>query len=201
MISEDTLKALEAPDRDIPYILGTRMRKVKEGKDEVLSRAGNYREVYPEGNTSKDPSPLKVKEVELKGNRYIVCLNVHQARKDAEDRKAIIASLEEKIERGPKALVGNKGYRKYLKLERGSVSIDTEKVRYDSRFDGKWVLKTNMEIPSEQVALKYKELWQVERAFRDVKTLLETRPVYHKCADTIRGHVFCSFLVLQRIIL
>jgi transposase len=93
-------------------------------------------------------------------------------------------------------LVENKGYRKYLKLERGSVSIDTEKVRYDSRFDGKWVLKTNMEIPSEQVALKYKELWQVERAFRDVKTLLETRPVYHKCADTIRGHVFCSFLAL-----
>jgi hypothetical protein len=196
MISEDTLKELEAPDRDIPYILGTRMRKVKAVKDEVLSRAGNYREVYPEGNTSKDPSPLKVKEVELKGNRYIVCLNVHQARKDAADRKAIIASLEEKIERGPKALVGNKGYRKYLKLERGSVSIDIEKVRYDSRFDGKWVLKTNMEIPSEQVALKYKELWEVERVFRDVKTLLETRPVYHKCADTIRGHVFCSFLAL-----
>jgi transposase len=196
MISEDTLKELEAPDRDIPYILGTRMRKVKAVKDEVLSRAGNYREVYPEGNTSKDPSPLKVKEVELKGNRYIVCLNVHQARKDAADRKAIIASLEEKIERGPKALVGNKGYRKYLKLERGSVSIDIEKVRYDSRFDGKWVLKTNMEIPSEQVALKYKELWQVERVFRDVKTLLETRPVYHKCADTIRGHVFCSCLAL-----
>jgi len=196
MISENTLKALVAPDRDIPYILGARMRKVKEVKDEVLSRSGSYREVYPEGNNSKDPSPLKVKEVEHNGNRYVVCLNAHQARKDAEDRKAIIASLKEKIKRGPKALVGNKGYRKYLKMERDSVTIDIDKVKYDARFDGKWVLKTNMEIPAEQVALKYKELWQVEKVFRDVKTMLETRPVYHKCVDTIRGHVFCSFLAL-----
>ena len=33
-------------------------------------------------------------------------------------------------------------------------------------------------------------------AFRSVKSVLETRPVYHKCDDTIRGHVFCSFLAL-----
>lgn len=51
-------------------------------------------------------------------------------------------------------------------------------------------------MPAEQVALKYKELWQVERVFRDVKSLLETRPVYHQCDTTIRGHVFCSFLAL-----
>ena len=48
----------------------------------------------------------------------------------------------------------------------------------------------------EQVALKYKELWQVEQVFRDVKSILETRPVYHQRDENIRGHVFCSFLSL-----
>ena len=58
------------------------------------------------------------------------------------------------------------------------------------------MLQTTTDLPAEQVALKYKELWQVERVFRDVMSLLETRPVYHQCDTTIRGHVFCSFLAL-----
>ena len=196
MISAETIEELESPERNIPYILGARMRKVKEVKLEVLSRSGRYTEVYPEGKTSKDPSPLQVKEVRVDGNRYIVCLNTRQARKDAKDREAIIASLKEQIKRGPKSLVGNKGYRKYLKVQRDSVTIDLEKVKHESRFDGKWVLKTNMDLSPEQVALKYKELWMVERVFRDIKTMFETRPVFHQRGDTIRGHVFCSFLAL-----
>src|ERR1039457_6603854 len=36
----------------------------------------------------------------------------------------------------------------------------------------------------------------VEDIFRSMKSLLETRPIYHKCDETIRGHVFCSFLAL-----
>ena len=90
----------------------------------------------------------------------------------------------------------HKGYRKYLKLEKNSASIDMDKVKSDSRFDGKWVLTTNTELPSEKIALKYKELWQVERVFRDVKSMLHTRPVYHQKNENIRGHVFCSFLAL-----
>jgi len=58
------------------------------------------------------------------------------------------------------------------------------------------VLKTNTDLPQEQVALKYKELWQVEQVFRDIKSVLETRPIYHQRDETIRGHVFCSFLAL-----
>jgi len=196
MISADTLRELEDPDRNIPYIFGARMRKVNEVKRDVLSRQGRYREVYTEGKTSKDPAPLKVKEVSVKGSRYIVCLNTKQARKDAQDRQAIIDSLKEKIKTTPKSLIGNKGYRKYLKFSRGSVSINQDKVEYDSRFDGKWVLKTNTELPVDQVALKYKELWQVEQVFRDIKSILETRPIFHKRDETIRGHVFCSFLAL-----
>ena len=68
--------------------------------------------------------------------------------------------------------------------------------RREERFDGKWVLTTNTALPAEQVALKYKELWQVEQVFRDTKSLLGTRPIFHRLDETIRGHVFCSFLAL-----
>lgn len=196
MISRDTLQVLESPDNAIPYILGERMRKVKEVKEEVLSRAGRYHEVHPEGKTSKDPSPLKVKEVWSGDKRCIVCLNPKQARKDAQDREAIIKSLEEQLKSGAKKLVGNKGFRKYLKVDRESISIDMNKVSEEAKFDGKWVLRTNMKLSAEKIALKYKELWQVEYAFRDMKSIFETRPVFHQRDRTIRGHVFCSFLAL-----
>jgi transposase len=58
------------------------------------------------------------------------------------------------------------------------------------------VLRTNTDLSCDQVAIKYKQLWQVERIFRDVKTLLQTRPIFHRRDETIRGHVFCSFLAL-----
>ena len=194
MISVDTMNELE--QRKIPYILGARMRKVNEIKREVLSRAGRYREVYPEGHSSKDPSPLKVKEVTIDNRRYVVCLNTRQARKDAADRQAIIDSLKEKLQQAPKSLIGNKGYRRYLKLTRDQIRIDQQKIEDDARFDGKWVLKTNTSFSPEETALKYKELWQVEQVFRDVKSVLETRPIFHQRDETIRGHVFCSFLAL-----
>ena len=177
MISNNTVNQLE--NRRITYILGARMRRVNDIKLDVFSHRGRYSEVYPEGVSSKDPSPLKVKEIVHNGTRYIVCVNSRQARKDAADREAIIDSLKEQLKKGPKNLVGNKGYRKYLKLDKNSVRIDMDKVKYDSRFDGKWVLTTNPDLPAEKVALKYKELWQVKRVFRDVKILLHTRPIFH----------------------
>jgi transposase len=194
MISADNMTELDL--RNIPYILGVRMRKVTEVKREVLARPGRYREIFPEGTFSKDPSPLKVKEVVIDNRRYIVCLNTKQARKDAADRQTIIDSLQKKLSQDPKSLVGNKGYRKYLKASRGQFILDQEKIAADVRFDGKWVLKTNTSLSAEEVALKYKELWMVEQVFRDVKSVLETRPVFHQRDETIRGHVFCSFLAL-----
>jgi len=194
MISNDTVAELEK--QDIPYILGVRMRRVKDVREEVLSRPGRFAEVYPEGVSGKDPSPLKVKEVTHDGRRYIVCCNSRQARKDAADREAIIDALNEQLKKGATSLVGNKGYRRYLKINRGSAFIDRKKVEEDARFDGKWVLTTNTDLPADKVALKYKELWQVERVFRDVKSLLDTRPIFHQRDENIRGHVFCSFLAL-----
>jgi transposase len=194
MISANTMKELN--QRNMPYILGTRMRKVKEIKREVLSRAGRYRDVYPEGRLSKDPSPLKVKEVMIDDRRYVVCLNTRQARKEAADRQAIVESLQEKLRTSPKALVGNKGYRRYLNIGRGQMTINQDKIVEEQRYDGKWVLKTNTRLSAEEVALKYKELWHVEQVFRDIKSVLETRPIFHQRDETIRGHVFCSFLAL-----
>jgi transposase len=196
MISAETIKALDNPHRNIPYILGARMRKVNEIKRDVLSRAGRYKEVYPESTRSKDPAPLKVKEVWVGKNRYIICINTKQARKDAQTRQAIVESLKEKIKKDKKKLIGNKGYRRYLRVQRNSVALDYDKIEADSRFDGKWVLKTNTELLADQVALKYKQLWQVEQAFRDIKSVLVTRPIFHKRDETITGHVFCSFLAL-----
>lgn len=123
MISAETLKELD--ERKIPYILGARMRRVTGIKEDVLSHPGQYQEVYPEGKSSKDPAPLKVKEVSTGGSRYIVCHNSRQARKDAQDRQAIINSLQEKI-----------------------------------------------------------------------KSVVDTRPVYHQRDENITGHIFCSFLAL-----
>jgi transposase len=172
------------------------MRKVKEIQTEVLTRAGRYREVYPESADPSQPAPLKVKEVRHEGKRYIVCVNSRQARKDAADRQAIIDALQQQLKKGAKSLVGNKGYRNYLKIEKDSVGIDEDKIKADAVFDGKWVLVTNTGLSGEQTALKYKELWRVGRVFRDVKSLLETRPVFHQNNAHIAGHVFCSFLAL-----
>ncbi len=194
MISANTLEKLD--EDETPYILGTRMRKIKRINTAILTRAGRYREVYPESSDRRKPAPLKVKEVIHEGVRYIVCLNERQARKDATDREAILASLKRKLKQGAASLVGNRGFRRYLKVAKGSTRIDPAKVKADARFDGKWVLITNTKLPADKVALKYKELWRVERVFRDMKSLLETRPVYHQKDENIAGHVFCSFLAL-----
>ena len=197
MISRETIEALEAEQRGWQYILGARMRSQHEVKDEVLSRAGRYRVVHPKRAKGDDPSPLKVKEVRVGDRRYIVCLNEDEARKDAADREAIVASLREQLRRGVKSLVGNKGYRRYLGGgDSPGLAIDEAKVAEDARYDGKWVLRTNTDLDAAEVALQYKRLWMVEQWFRSCKSLLQTRPIYHRCDESIRGHVFCLFLAL-----
>ncbi len=197
MISQETIEALEQDERGWQYILGARMRSQNEVKDEVLARAGRYRVVHPPRVKSDDPSPLKVKEVWVGERRYVVCLNEEEARKDAADREAIVAALREQLRSGDKSLVGNKGYRRYLGGGGPDhFRIDEAKVAEDARYDGKWVLRTNTDLDSSEVALQYKQLWMVEHWFRSCKTLLQTRPIYHRCDETIRGHVFCSFLAL-----
>ena len=194
MISAETIRELEA--QYLSYILGVRMRRVKEVRTEVLQRKGRWEVVHPERERSKDPSPLKVREQWVGQKRYVVCYNAEQARKDAHDRQAILASLSQKLKGGGVSLVGNKGYRRYVSAAGPGFVIDEQKVSGDALFDGTWVLETNTDLPASEVALKYKQLLMVEMIFRSMKSALETRPIYHKCDDTIRGHVFCSFLAL-----
>jgi hypothetical protein len=198
MISKETIAELQKSVRQVHYILGARMRIVKEIREEVLADTAPYESVYGPRGKSKDPSPLEVKEVKIGKRRYIVCRNEEQVRKDRADRKAIVESLHEQLKQGDKALVGNKGYRKYLAAPkpREHFQIDEEKILAEEKYDGIWVLQTDLDMPAKDVALHYKELWMVETIFRTIKSILANRPVFHKCDETIRGHVFCSFLAL-----
>ena len=193
MISQETIDAIE--DRDWFYILGVRMRSSNEARA-VVAAGGRFTEVFPERETSHDPSPLTVKEIEVGEHRYIVCLNLEQARKDRHDREAIIAALRTALSHGDKSLVGNKGYRRFLKSRGAHFEVDEAKVDADARYDGLWVLRTDTDFEPMVVALAYKQLWMVEDIFRTMKAVLETRPVYHRTDRCIRGHVFCSFLAL-----
>lgn len=184
MASKHVIEELEA--RSLSYILGARLRTAGV-RDEVLTRAGRYREV---GDN------LRVKEVRLGDRRYVICHNPEEARADAVDREAILASLKEALQESPKALIGNRGYRRFLTLDRGSVKIDLDKVKEEALYDGKFVLLTNTALASSEVAIQYKRLLMVEQFFRAVKSLLKTRPVFHKFDSTIRGHIFVSFLAL-----
>src|SRR5262249_30373880 len=98
-------------------------------------------------------APLKVKEVWVEERRYIVCLNEEERRKDAHDREAIVAHLKEQLRNGDKSLVGNKGYRRYLKVEgSGHFVIDEKQIKAEERYDGIWVLRTNTVYNAETVA-------------------------------------------------
>jgi transposase len=185
MISQETISGLE--ERKLEYILGARMRRHREVREEVLERGGRYQEVAEN---------LRVKEVWVEKRRYIICLNPQEAIKDAADREAIVKSLEDQLQNNRGQLVGNTGYRKYLRLEKEAFSLDMEKVEAEARFDGKFVLRTNTSLLAAEVALQYKHLLVVEQFFREMKSMLDSRPVFHQGDSNIRGHVFCSFLAL-----
>jgi len=190
MISKDTIKLLtEHEQAPFDYVLGCRMRRQKEVNEAVLARAGRYQPV--EVN-------LEVKEVRVGERRYVICRNPLEAQKDAAVREAILQKLKQTVEKqGPKAVIGNRGYARFLKVARGSVTIDEEAVKRDARLDGKFVLTTNTDLPTAEVAQTYKSLWRVERTFREEKSTLEVRPIYHQRDDTSIGHIVASFLALR----
>jgi hypothetical protein len=190
MVSRKNLEFL-TEDRESPfeYIVGCRMRRQKEVSEEVLSRGGRYHEVSKK---------LQVKEVQVEGRRYVVCLNEEEARKDQVARESMVKALEEKLSKGgPKSLVGNRGYARFLKTKRGALEIDYEAVKRDERLDGKFVLRTTTRLSAEEVAQAYKSLWRVERTFREQKSTLEVRPIYHQKDSQCVGHIVASFLALR----
>jgi transposase len=193
MISAATIAELEA--RKLLYILGVRERTDKLVRELVLDDPAPFVPFFL--TKRKKEIDYEAKAVTLAGRRYIVCRNHDQMRKDAADRAKILAALERELKKGDKALVGNKGYRRFLmKPDGGHFAIDRAKAEEDAKFDGVFVLRTNARLSPLEAMLVYKQLWTVERAFRTSKSLFETRPIYHKLDETIRGHVSCSFLAL-----
>jgi transposase len=190
MISQDTITMLTEHDQaPFDYVLGCRMRRQKEVNQEVLARAGRYQPVADN---------LEVKEVRVDARRYVICRNPPEALKDAATREALLDKLRQTVEKqGPKAVIGNRGYARFLKVAKGSISVDEEAVKRDARLDGKFVLTTNTDLPTAEVAQTYKSLWRVERTFREQKSTLEVRPIYHQRDDTSIGHIVASFLALR----
>jgi len=191
MISAATIAALE--QQNIDYILGARERSTTEIRKTVLEDDGvAVPLLIPR---QKGATELAIKDITVGGRRYVLCSNEEEAKKDP--RVAIIASLERKLVQGDKALVGNKGYRRFLATPGDEhFTIDPARVAEDERFDGVFVLRTNTKMSALQVALRYRNLMAVEDAFKTAKALLATRPIFHKTDAAIRGHVFCSFLAV-----
>lgn len=184
MVSEKRLTEIE--EAGLEYIVGVKMRKIR-AMSEVLSRRGRY-------STVKDN--LKVKEVQHEGKRYIVCLNPDEAIRDQKVREQIVEKLGKRIAKdGLKSLIGNSAYRKFLKIDGPKPGIDQQAIKDEAVYDGKYVLLTNnREMKSTEVALAYKDLWRVERAFREMKSGLDLRPVYHWTDSRIQGHIMICFL-------
>jgi Transposase DDE domain len=193
LISAETLAELEA--RRLFYILGVRERSDKLVRELVLDDPAPFVPLV----LSKRGKQVdyEAKAVMLAGRRYIVCRNHQEAEKDAADRTSILAALERQLAKGDKALVGNVGFRRYLKMISDEhFAIDANKVEEEKKFDGIFVLRTNTDLNPLEAMLCYKQLWTVEQTFRTAKHLLASRPIFHKLDETIRGHVFCSFLAL-----
>jgi hypothetical protein len=140
MISAKTIEALEA--HGLTYILGVRMRSSKEAQAIAATDEGHYRTVFPPRETSHDPAPLRVKQVWRDDRRYIVCFNPDEATKDRHDREAIVAALEKALGQGDKSLIGNKGFRRFLKTQGTRFAIDDATITADAQYDGKWLLPT-----------------------------------------------------------
>ena len=194
MISAQTIAALE--ERKLEYVLGVRERSSAEVRSTVIDdQTPLVPLVVP--RASGDLTELEAKQVKIGDRRYIVCRNLAEARRDAEQRSAILDGLRAKLAQGDKALVGNSGFRRYLKtVSVEHFAIDETRVAEDVRFDGLYVLRTNTKLTPLQVMLRYRDLLRVEQLFRQAKAVLATRPIYHSSDMAIRGHVFCSFLAL-----
>ena len=193
MISADSIAALEA--EKIEYILGVRERSSREVRTEIIEDDGlAVPLVIPR---QKGETELAIRETTIAGRRYVICRNEEEAKKDSAARAELVAGLERKLAQGDKALVANKGFRRFLKTPEGDgFVIDRAKVEADACFDGLFVLRTNTKIAALQVVLRYRNLLAVEDAFKTAKALLATRPIFHKTDAGIRGHVFCTFLAL-----
>jgi len=186
MVTEKNIQTLELDGYE--YIVGMRMRQMKrEDAEKVLSRA----------NMDRLNQKLEGKEVHFNNKRLVVCYNQNEDKRDKEKRREIIQRLIEKLKKqGLKSLLVNKEYRKYLKIKADKPELDEEKIKAEELYDGKFVLQTNTNLNWKEIVSAYKDLWQVESAFRTLKSELSMGPIYHQTESGIRAHIFVCFLAL-----
>ena len=161
MISAQSIAALE--QRKLEYVLGVRERSSAEVRSTVIDDQTPFVPlVVP--RVSGELTELEAKQVKIGNRRYIVCRNLAEARRDAEQRSAILDGLRAKLAQGDKALVGNSGFRRYLKtVSAEHFAVDEARVAEDARFDGLYVLRTNTKLTPLQVMLRYRDLLRVEQ--------------------------------------
>jgi hypothetical protein len=184
------------------YIIGEKLRSGSAEAKAALSRPGRYKTVA--GN-------LQVKEVQLPdaGDRFIICFNPGQAVRDAAVRAKMITALEETIAGSDELTVTKRaelrgkistmpGLNRLLRVTPGGLlRADKAKAKAEENLDGKYLLRSaDPHMSAEDIAAGYKQLLEVERSWRDMKSVLDLRPVYHRLEERIRAHVILCWLAL-----
>jgi transposase len=185
MISKKNISYLEGEGYE--YILGYRMRTIPEQDRHQVFSSSSF-----EGLKG---SSLQYKETTYNEKRLIVCYNPDRAEKDKKHREEILERLKKKIQTGKLAsIIDNQYYKRFLRIRGEKPSIDEEKVERDAQYDGMFVLTSNTSLSGPEVVMSYKDLWQVELAFRQLKSELEIGPIYHWKDRRIRAHIMICFL-------
>jgi len=184
------------------YIIGEKLRSGAPEVKAALSRQGRYKTVRDN---------LQVKEVRLGDDtdRFIICYNPDQAERDAAIRAKLTAQLEELIDgsdalapadrgRIEGSLAARPGLKRFLRVTPGGLlRIDKARITAEENLDGKYLLRcSDPHMTTEDIALGYKQLLEVERGWRDMKQVIDLRPVYHRREDRIRAHVILCWLAL-----
>ena len=186
------------------YILGEKLRGNDKEAGAALQRQGRYHTVADN---------LRVKEVVIDDgtmrDRFVICHNPEEAKRDQQVREQLLAQIQDQIadsDRLPAAerhklygqLSAKRGYKRFLRQTKtGKLRIDRAAVGAEQHLDGKFLLRTSdPTLTAEDVALGYKQLLEIERAWRDMKTTLDLRPVHHRKEDRIRAHVLLCWLAL-----
>jgi hypothetical protein len=192
-------RALRAGDHH--YILGEKLRGEGAEAKAALSRQGRYATVA---------ANLRVKEVNLgEGERFVICHNPEAADRDAKIRQRMAAQLGELIDSSDtlsatkraelRGVISTKpGLNRYLRVTPGGLlRVDAAAVKAEQKLDGKYLLRTtDPHMSTQDIALGYKQLYEVERGWRSMKTSLDLRPVYHRLEERIRAHVILCWLAL-----
>jgi hypothetical protein len=183
------------------YILGEKLRSGSPEATAAMARQGRYQDVA---------ANLRVKEVKISEHeRFVVCHNPEAADRDATVRVNLVDRLEALIETSDRltptkraelrGVISTKpGLNRFLRVTPGGLlRVDAAKVAADAKLDGKYLLRTcDPHLSTEDIALGHKQLLQVERGWRDMKQVLDLRPVYHRLEDRIRAHVLLCWLAL-----